>query len=166
MVKCGISCSTIETMQSRIEIHSAQYREENESGVNIPGHGNVKAVIKRHSAMVQANHTDSFLSYQNGTSLNPLTSWRRKWPCAPPPDWLWQPTLEPIPVPSRNPPAPPCGNLGTPALQNDVVPHGYVYVPTSLLSPECFNLDAFSQNRQHDKDMIPELLTDEKTSTG
>ena len=46
------------------------------------------------------------------------------------------------------------------------VPYGYVYIQTTFPSAQLFNLDAYAKDRKCDKDLNPDLLTDEVTSTG
>ena len=54
---------------------------------------------------------------------------------------------------------------GVPHSQIDGVPPGYVYIQTPLPNAEFFNFDANAKDSKHDKDFIPDLLTDERTST-
>jgi len=46
------------------------------------------------------------------------------------------------------------------------MPPGSGYIHTPLPNGRFFNLDAYAKDRKRDKDFIPDLLTDEVTSTG
>ena len=158
MAKEGFSCAAIEETQQLIKKPHTEVQESKMQGVEFPGYKNVKAAIERHPAMVQENQTDGCLPCQNGTAKNPQTHWRRKGMGAPPP--------EPAPPSPTMPPAPPGGNEGTPSSEIEGVPPGYVYIHTSLPNSQIFNLDAYAKDCKRNKDFIPDLLTDEATSTG
>jgi len=64
------------------------------------------------------------------------------------------------------PPAPPDDIERTQSPTTEGVPPGYVYVHTPLPCARLFNLDWYAKDRMHDKDFIPDLLTDEGPSTG
>ena len=155
VAKRGFSCATMEEMQQQIKKPRAEVREENKRGVVFPRHNKVKAAIERLPAMVHENQMDGCLPCQNGTAKNPQTHWRRKGMGVPPQ--------------RRMPPQP-----GTPLVLSDDsessdtegVPPRYVYIHTPLPSARFFNLDPYAKNGMHDKDFIPDLLTDEGPPTG
>jgi len=47
----------------------------------------------------------------------------------------------------------------------DGVPPRYVYISTPLPKAQLFNLDAYANDRERDKDLIPDSQTDEGQST-
>ena len=77
---------------------------------------------------------------------------------APPPD--------PAPPAPAMPPAPPGDNKGAQSPRIDSVPPGYLYIPSPLPNAQFVNLDAYPKDLKCNKDYIPDLLTDEGTSTG
>jgi len=85
---------------------------------------------------------------------------------APLPDRHTQPTLEPTATPPKTLPAPPGDNQGDQGSQITRVPAGYEYSHAPLPCDEFFNLNAYAKDRKHYKDCIPDLRTDEGTSTG
>jgi hypothetical protein len=85
MAKGGVSRATVEETQQLIKKPRTEVQEEKKRGVEFPGHNKVKAVIKRHPAMVRENQMDGCLACQNGTANNPETHWRRIGNGAPPP---------------------------------------------------------------------------------
>jgi len=77
-------------------------------------------------------------------------------------------------APPREPAFPPPRMPGVPASDNEVaqssdiegVPPRYVYVHTPFPNPQFFNLDAYTKDRNHNNNFIPDLLTYDRTSTG
>jgi len=57
-------------------------------------------------------------------------------------------------------------NEGAHGSEIEGVPPGYVYIHTPLSSTQFLNLDSYAKDRKHNKDFIPDLRTDEGTSTG
>jgi len=135
-------------------------------GVEFPRHNKVIAAIERHPAMVRQNQTNVCLACQNGTTKKPETGWRRNGIGAPPPNQHRQPTPDPMPSLPRTPPVPPGDTEGAHISQIDNFAPVYVYSHTPLPNTQLFNLDAYAQDSQHDKDYYPDMLTDEGTSTG
>ena len=76
------------------------------------------------------------------------------------------PPPEPAPPPPGMPPTPPGGSGGTPSSEMEGVPPRYVHIHTPLPKAQFCNLHAYAKDRKHDKDCIPDLLTDKKPSTG
>jgi len=155
-----------EGTQFSIKKPRAEVREEQKLEVEFPGHKHVKAAMERHPAMLGENQTDSCLSCQHGTALNPQTRWRRKGTAAPPTERLRQPTPEQTPHPPEMPPVRPGNTEAAQFSEIDGVSPGYVYIHAPLPSAQFFNLDAYAKDRKRDKDFNPGLLTDEWTSTG
>jgi len=166
MAKGGFSRAAIEERQFLINKPHAGVREEKKRGVEIPRHTNGKAAMEWHPAMLQKDQTDGSLPCQNGTAQNPQTRWRHKGTGAPRPARLKQPTPEPMPQPHEMPLVPPGKNEAAHLSETEGVPPGYVYIHTPLPSAQCFNHDAYAKDRKRDKDIDPDLLTDEETSTG
>ena len=123
-----------------------------------PGQNKMKAPIERHPAMVRENQTDSCLPCQNGTAKNPKTHWRHKGTGAPPP--------RPATVGPGTPPAPPDDGETIQSSETEGVPPGYQYIHTQLPSARFLNHDSHAKEHMHDKDLSPDLLTDEGPSTG
>jgi len=115
------------------------------------------AAMERQPAMVCENQMHSCLPGQNGTWKNPQICWRCKGTGAPPP---------PLPPPPGDAPPPAGGSEGAQTFEIEGVPPGYVYRHTPLPNAQCFNLDTYAKDRKHHRDFIPDLLTDEGTSTG
>jgi len=63
------------------------------------------------------------------------------------------------------PPAPPSDYEVAHGSQVNGVPPAYVYIPTPLPHDQFLNLDAYTKDRKHNKDFLPDLLIDEETST-
>jgi len=166
MAKGGFLRAAIKEMQFLNTEPRAEVREEKMRGVEFPGHRNVKAAIERHPAKLWENQMDGCLPCQNGTAQNPQTCWRRKGMGAPPPEWLRQPTPEPTPQPPETAPVPPGNNEAAHLSEIDCVPPRHVYIYTPLPSVQFFNHDAYAKDCKCDKDFVPDLLTDEETSTG
>ena len=61
---------------------------------------------------------------------------------------------------------PPGDTVAAHISEIDHVPHGYVYIHTTLPTAQFFNHDAHAKDRKRDKDFYPDLLTDKGTSTG
>jgi len=85
---------------------------------------------------------------------------------APPPNEQRQQKPEPKPPQPGTPPAPPSVNDGDWSTQIDNLPPRYVYSHAPLPKAQLFNHDVYTQDSQHDKDFNPDMLTDERTSTG
>jgi len=134
--------------------------------VEFPGHRNVTAAMERHPAMLQEHQTDGCPPSQNGTAQNLQIHWRHKSTGAPPPDQLRQPTPELMAGPPEIPLVPPINNKVAHILEIEGVPRGYVYINTPLPSAQFFNLDAGPKDHKCAKDFNPDLLTDERPSTG
>jgi len=158
MAKERFSHAAIEETEQLIGKPRAEVRERNKRGVAFPVHDKVKAAIERHLAKVRENQTGGCLPCTNGTSKNPQTCRRRKGMGATPP--------RPAPPRPRTPPAPPDDSERTQSSGTEGVPPGYLYIHTPLPSARFFNLDSYTKNRMHNKDFIPDLLTDEGPSTG
>ena len=85
---------------------------------------------------------------------------------APPQVRCKQPIPEQTPPPPGTPPAPPSDNHGAHSFHNANLPAGYVYIPTVLPSAQLFNHAASIEYSEHSADFIPDLRTDQGTSTG
>lgn len=70
-----------------------------------------------------------------------------------------------MPLLPGTPPAPPCDNEGTQTFQMDGVPLGYVHIYTLVSKFELFNRDVYGKNSKGSEEFIPELLTDEETTS-
>jgi len=140
--------------------------EEKMLGVEFPSHRDVKAAMERHPATVHENQTDGCFLCQNGTAQNPQARWRRKGPGAPWPDQLKHPAPEPTPCPPRMPPRPPGDDQRGHASESEGLPPRYAYIHTPLHSTQLFNLGVYAKDRERNEDFIPDLLTNEGTSTG
>jgi len=158
MAKGGFLHATIEETQQLIKKHCAKVRAELNCGVGYPGHEQGKAGIERHPAMVQENQMDGFHPCQNGTANNSKTRWTHKRTDAPLPELA-------APPPGM-PPAPLGVTEGAARSEIEGVPPGYLYIHTPLPNSQCFYRDAYAKDRKRNKDSIPDLLTDEGTSTG
>jgi len=165
MAKEGFLRATVEETQFLIKTPQWKVKEEMKLGVGYSGHNTVKAAMERQPATLWENQIDSCYPCQNGTAGDPQTCWRHKGMGAPAPEWLRQPTPEPIARPSGTPSLPPGDNEGAHASGIDGVPAGYVYIHIPLPSAKFVNLDAYSKDRKCDKDFNPALLTDEGTSS-
>jgi len=158
--------STIAEMQYLIKEPCTEAWEENMRVVEFPGQRKMKAEIERHPAMLRQNHMDGCLPCQIGTSKNQRTCWRRKGTVAPPPDRHRQLIPKPtLPLPGMLP-VPPTENQGAQSSQIDNFLPRYVYSHAPLPSARFFNLYAYAQDNQHDKDFNPDMLTDDGISTG
>jgi len=122
--------------------------------------------MDRHAAMLWENQIHGYLPGQNGTALNPQPRWRCKGMGAPPPERLRQPTPEPTPHPPKPPLVPPGGNEAAHVSEIEGVPSDCMNIYTHIPTENFLNLDAYSKNRKCDNDFIPDLLTDERRSTG
>jgi len=158
MAKGRILCGTMEETQQQIEKSCTNVQDESKQVVEIPGHYQVKAAMKRHVAMVCENQMDGGQNGQNGTAMNPDTGWRREGTGTPPPELA--------PPPPGTPHAPPGHSQGTQSYKIDGVPPRYVYIHTPLPNSQLFNLDTYAKDRTCDKDFISHLLTDVGPSTG
>jgi len=166
MAKGGLSRTTIEETQFLIKEPRTEVQEWKKPGVEFPGHGNAKAAMDRHPAMLQENETDCCLPCQSGTAKNPQTCWRCKGTGAPPQERLREPTPEPTPHLPRTALVPPGDNEAAHVSEIAGLPPGYLYIHTCLPTAQFFNHDAYAKDRKRDKDFNPDLLTDKGTSTG
>jgi len=162
MANEGLSRAAIEETRFLIKKPHAEVREGKKWGVEFLGHDMMKAVIERHPAMLYQNHMAGCLPCLNGTATNLQTHWRRKGTGAPPPDRHREPT----PSLPKMSPVPTGENSGA---QHSLIVNllaGYAYSHTYLPCAEFSTLDASAQDSQHDTDFDPDMLTDERTSTG
>jgi len=149
--------TAIEEMEYVIKQPWAEVREEKKWGVEFPVHKMVKAVIKRHLAMVYKNHTAGCLPCPNGTAKYRQTPWRRKGTGAPPPE----PAVPPprgLP-PSGTPPAPPAHTNEYESYEIEGMPSRCVYIYSPLPKTQFFNHNAYAKDSKCNKDFIPELLS-------
>ena len=144
----------------------AEIREEKKRGVEFPGDENVKAAMERHPAMLWEHQTDDCLPCRNCTAQNPQTHWRRNGTGAPPPEQLIQLKPEPTPQPPEAPIHPTSNDEPAHLSAIEGVPPGFLYIHSPLPSRQFFDHDAYAKDRKCDKDLNPDLLTDEGTSTG
>ena len=157
MTKRGFSSTAINEMNQLIKIPRAEVGEAKNWWVKFAGHKKVKAEIERHVAMICETQTDSCLPGQHGTAKNPRSCLRRIGTGAPPP--------QPVPPRPKTPPAPPGDTEQNQSTEIEGAPPGYVYIHTSLPNAQFFNHDAYAKDRKHNKDFIPDLLTDQRPST-
>jgi len=157
----GFSQTAIEWTQYLFKQPRAEVQEEKKQGVVFLGHKQVKAAIDRYPAMIIEYLTDCCLPCQNGTAQNPQSCWRRNGTGAP---WPEQ-TPSPPGMPPVTP-APPSDNEGAEIPEIDVVPPKDVYIHSPLLNAKFFNHEAFAKVHKLDQDFIPDLPTDEETTTG
>ena len=118
------------------------------------------AAMESHPSVVCEKQTDACLPCLTGMAKIPQTHWWCKGTGAPPPDRHRPPT------PQLTPPTQPGHNEGVQAWQIERVPPRYLYIHTSLSNAQFFNFDAYAKYHKHDKDFIPDLLTDKRTCTG
>jgi len=157
MAKGGFSHAAMRETQHTMKKPYAEVREEMQWAVESPAKQKVKAAMKRSPAIVRENQTDGCLPFRNSAAKNLQTCCRRKETAAPPPELA-------LPPPGT-PPVAAAKNERAQSYEIEGVPPGYVYIRTPLPNAQFFNLDAYSKNRKRDKDSIPDLLTDERTST-
>jgi hypothetical protein len=74
MAKGRFSRAMKEEMQYLIQKPRVEVREEKQSAVVFPGHGNVKAVMKRTPDIIRQNHMDGCLPCQYATARNLQTT--------------------------------------------------------------------------------------------
>jgi len=158
IAKVGFLRTAFEETQRLIKLPHVEVREAKKRGVVFPRHNKVKPAIERHPAMVRENQMDACLPFQNVTAKTQQTHWRLKGTGAPPP--------RPAPLRPGMPPAPPGDSEKTQSSETEGVPPRYVYIHTPLPSGRFFTLDPYAKDRMHNKDFIPDLLTDEGPSTG
>jgi len=170
MAKGGLSLTAIEETQYLINKPRAEVRKENKESVELPGHKKVMAAIDRPLAMLHQNHTPGCLPCQNGTAKNPQTRWRCKGTDAPPPNQCRhqtaQPTAEPMPPLPGTPPTSTGNTFGSQRLEIVNLLARYAYSHTSVRCAESFTLDISAQDSEHNTDFDPDMLPDERTSTG
>jgi len=157
----GFSRATIEEMKQLIKKPLAEVREENKQGVVFPEHNKMKAMIEKQPGMIRENQMDGCFPWQNGTAKNPQTRWRRKSTGAPQPR-----PAPPMPGTPPAPPAPPDVSERTQCSETECVPPGYVFIPTPPPSARDIIHDPYAKDQLHDNDFIPDLPTDEGSSTG
>jgi len=157
--------ATMEDRQRRFKQLLAKVQKQNMQGVEFPAYKHVKAAMEIPWAMVRKNQMNVCLPCQNGTAQNQQTCRRKKGIGAPQPDQPRGPTSEHMPCPPGLPPVPPSDNEGAHDSEIEGVPCRYVYIHTPLCSTQYFNLDTYDENSKNDKDSIPDLLTDDRTST-
>jgi len=158
IAKGGCSHTAMKEMRQLRTKPLAEVREDQKLVVEFPGHRKVKAAMNRHPTMVCENWTDGCLPSRNGTGKNPQTHMSGTGTRAHPPD---------LATPSpRTPPALAGGKEGAQSSEIEGVPPGYVYIHNPLPYIQFFNLDAYAKDRKHDDVFIPDLLTNEGTSTG
>jgi len=63
-------------------------------------------------------------------------------------------------------PVPPSVNDEANISENECVPPVYVYIHTALPSAQILDRDTYGKDHKHNKDCIPDFLTDEGTFTG
>jgi len=151
MAKGGFSVAAIEETQQLIKQPCAEVREEKKRGGEFPGHQKLKAVMKRHPAMLYKNHTAGCLPRQNGTAKNPVTRWRCKGTAAPPPE-----PAAPLP---GTPPGPPGDAEGNERDEIEGMPSRCAYMHSPLPNTQFFNHNAFAKESKRDKVFIPDLLS-------
>jgi len=135
----------------------AKVRDEKKWGVEFPGHRKVNAAMERHPVMVCENQTDGFLPCPTGTAKYPRIRWLGKRKGASP--------EELAPHTRGTPPVTSSDNVGADSSRIEGVPPGHVYIHTPLPNAHVFDSDANVKDCTQDKDFIPDLLTDEGTST-
>jgi len=172
MANGGFSRAAIEEMQHLMKKPHAEAPEEKKRGIEFPGIEMVNTATARYPAILCQNQTDGCLPCQNGTAKNPQTRWRRNGTDSSPPDQCRLPTPQPttplprVPSPTRTPPTSPGNNAGAQHSQMVNLLAVYRYWNSSLPRAECFALDAYAQDSQHDINFNPDMLTDEGTFTG
>jgi len=73
---------------------------------------------------------------------------------------------QPAPPWPEMPPAPPGDSERDQCTEIEVAAPGYVNIHAPLPNAEFFNLDAYAKDHKHEKDFIPDLLTNHGPSTG
>jgi len=148
----GFSQASIKEIQQSIKNALTTVREEKKWWVQSHGHLNVTSAMERHLAIIRENHTHSCLPSKDGIAKNPQSCWGQKDTGAPPPKWA--------------PPAPAGDNEGAQRSEMEGLPPRYAFIPTPIPKAQIFNLDSYAKDRKQNEDFIPDLLTDEGTSTG
>jgi len=166
IAKGGFSRAAIDETRFLIKKPLAEVQAEKKLGVEFPGHKNMKGGMERLPAVLRANQMDSCPACQNSTAQISQTRWRRKVTGAPPPVQLRQLIPGPTPHSPRTPLVLPCTNEAAHISKIESVPPGYVYMHTPLPSAQFFNLEAYAQDCKCDEDYNPDLLTDDRISTG
>jgi len=162
----GCLCTAIEEMQSQIRKPHTEVPEERKRGSLFPGHGMLKAAIQSHLVMVCENQMDGSLSCENRTARNMQRRWRCQRTGEPPPEQRRQLTLEPTPPQPVVPAAPLGDNTGAQGFQIEGVPPVFDYIHTTLPNVQFLHLDAYTKDTDRHDDVIPDLLTDNGSSTG
>jgi len=166
MAKEEISHYTIEETQWLINKPRTKVDEEKKQGVEFPGHIKVQAAMERGADMLPQNHMAGCLPCQHGTVKHPPTLWGCKSTGAPPPNHGRQPGPDLKPSLSGMPPAPTSHTSSAQLCQIENLPATYLYSDTTPPSAECFTLDAYAQDSQHNTYFDPDMLTDEGISNG
>jgi hypothetical protein len=150
MATWGFSSTAIEETQQLIQNHCAEVREEKNREVEFPVYSTVMAAVERHTAMGYNNHTAGCLQYQNGTTKNLQTCWRRKRTGA-------NSTLKTFFT--RKPPLPPGDTDGKESYEMERMTSGCVYTHSLLPKTQFLNPNAYAKDSKRDKDFIPDLLS-------
>jgi len=166
MATGGFSCTTMEETQYSLPKPHTEVWEVTKLGVNICVCRNINATMRKHLTTVWELQMDRCLLQPNGTANHPQTPWRCIGADIPPPDWLRQPTLEPMLLPAETPPTRLSDNEHNHASQIHGVPPRDVYIHTPLPSAQFLNLVTCPNNCRCNKDFIPDFLTDNGTCTG
>jgi hypothetical protein len=166
LAKRGWSYSAMEKSQYQIKKPCAKAQEEKMWGVESPAQSKLKAVTGRHPVMVPNNQVDRSLYCQNVTVQNLQARWRCKEMGAPPPQCLWQLTPLLRQLLPGNPPAATGVTEGVPLFQIKCIPPRYLCIQTLLPNTVFFNLHVYAENHKWENDVIPDIVTNEATSTG
>jgi len=166
MAKRGFSRTKIEETEYLLNKPHAQVREEKKRGVKFPGHKMVKGAIEWYLAMLRQNHTPGYLPCPNGTAKNQQICWICNGIGALPHNRHRQQTPEPTPPLPRTPPASNNNTSGAQPLDIIKLSAGPAYSDTSLPCDGSFTIDTSAQDSEHDADFDPDMLPDERTSTG
>jgi len=145
-------------MQQLITKPHAKVQDKMMWGVVHPKHNKVKAAMARHPRMVCENYIDSGLPWENSTATIPQTHLGCRGNGAP--------SSRRVPTQSGTQPAAPDVTARTQCSEKDGVPPAYVYKCMPLHSVRFMNFDLSANNRMHDNDFMPDLLTDDGVSTG
>jgi len=83
----------------------------------------------------------------------------------PVPDRRRQLKTEPMPPPPHTASSPPGDIEGAQESQINIAPAGHAYLHALLSNAQFLNVDAYSKDSKHNQDLIPDLWTNEGTST-
>lgn len=109
--------------------------------------------------------TNCYLHPQSGLVENLETWWRCRSMGTPPPDWSRQLTPQLTATLHGMPPVPSIDNEGSQASQVAGVSSGYVNIHNLNPKVQLSNLDANATDCKDDTDFIPDMMTNERTST-